>query len=683
MTLAVLKKLIAVFCFLLLFHFICFSAASAQPLKSPPAKTNHHPKISSHLQKLEKGYIEGDSAQKIVDQGLVTSSSAPSAIPVYLISESGVRIDETALSDMGARITKRVGNIIRARVPINMLTAVADTVSGVSFMKTPDPLIPTAIESEGVNLTEADIYHNAGYDGTGVKVAVIDVGFKYLSDAISNDELPDYVTKIDCTGTSCVSSDFTSESDNHGTAVAEIVYDMAPGASLYLIKVADRLDLSNAKDYAVDNGINIINLSGGYLNQNFLDGACWATNAVCTAEDAYAHNILWVNAAGNETQRHYEAVFTDPDSNGWHNVSGSDETLRISANANDTIEVYLTWDAWPTTDQDYDLYLYNSSRVEVDQSLNSQTGTQQPTEYISYTVPSDGAGTYYIAIYKYGATSDHLLELFSANHDLSDAVASGSLLNPADADSVLSVGAIDYNDWTTGPQEFYSSQGPTTDGRIKPDIMGPDKVSNSIEGIFAGTSASTPHVAGAAALIIQKNPGISVDQLMNLLTSTAIDMGVSGKDNIFGYGRLDLDINATIPSNSSGTSGDDGGGGGGCFIAAATYGSFEATYVMILRKMRDRFLVTNALGRAFVHLYYTYSPPIADLIANHNSLKIIVRTGLLPLVGISWLALKTGPLFTFFALALITLFLLGLMRLVWNRKFLKRCKIPARKTRLG
>ena len=51
----------------------------------------------------------------------------------------------------------------------------------------------------------------------------------------------------------------------------------------------------------------------------------------------------------------------DPDSDGWHNVSPSDETINISANAGDTIEVYLTWDAWPTTSQDYDLYLYNSS----------------------------------------------------------------------------------------------------------------------------------------------------------------------------------------------------------------------------------------------------------------------------------------------------------------------------------
>jgi len=381
-----------------------------------------------------------------------------------------------------------------------------------------------------------------------------------------------------------------------------------------------------------------------------------------------------VNSAGNESRRHYEAEFSDPDDNGWHNVSGSSETIKIFAHDGDTVKVYLTWDAWPTTNEDYDLYLYDSSNVEVDHSLNSQIGTE-PTEYISYLVPTNQGGDYFLAIKKINATSNHLLELYSVNHDLPSAVASSasSLLNPADAASVLAVGAISYSNWDTGPQELFSSQGPTTDNRIKPDIMGPDNVSNFIEGIFVGTSASSPHVAGAAALILQKNPGISVDQLRESLTSTAIDMGIQGKDNIYGYGRLNLNINAAIPS-STGTTGD-GGGGGGCFIATAAYGSYEAPYVLILRKIRDRFLITNRVGKAFVHLYYTYSPPMANMIANHNSLKTAVRIGLLPIMGISWLALKTGPLSALFSLALVTVLVLGLIRLVSRRKIQRKKKI--------
>jgi hypothetical protein len=99
--------------------------------------------------------------------------------------------------------------------------------------------------------------------------------------------------------------------------------------------------------------------------------------------------------------------------------------------------------------------------------------------------------------------------------------------------------------------------------------------------------------------------------------------------------------------------------------------------------MRDRFLLTNAVGKAFVHLYYTYSPPIADTIANHNSLKIAVRIGLLPLVGISWLALKTGVLFTLFTLTLLTLSMIGLIRLVYCRMLHRKNKILAQKNRLN
>ena len=674
------KKLLTAFCFLLLFYFTSFSAAFAQHLNAPPAKINLHPKISSYLQKLETEYKEGADTNRLLAQGVISGTAAPNKVSVYLMSAPGTRIDETALSGMGAVITKHYGNMVRAQIPVNILTAVADTVNGVSFIKTPDTLIPTAIESEGVNLTNADAYHNAGYDGTGVKVAVIDRGFAALSTSISNGQLPADVVKVDCTGSSCVSSSFSSETEPHGTAVAEIVHDMAPGAKLYLIKISDTLDLADAEYYVKNNGIRIVNHSLVVANTNFYDGKCWISsmegpNAVCSADDAYDNNILWVNSAGNEARAHYEARFTDSStpSDGWHNVSGSNETIEIYAKADHDypIDVYLTWDAWPTTDQDYDLFLFDDSNNVVDSSTTTQSGTQPPTEYISFDVPFDGY--YYLAIKNVNTTSNHLLEIYSVNHNLSPAVAYSSLLSPADSKKVLVVGAIDYRNWTGGPQEPYSSQGPTNDEinyTIKPDIMGPDHVSSSIEGVFSGTSASSPHVAGAAALILDKNPGISVSQLWNSLTDKAIDMGALGKDNIYGYGRLNLDINEAIASSTGGTS----GGGGGCFIATAAYGSYEVPYIRILRKMRDRFLVTNAVGKAFVHLYYTYSPPIANIIANHNSLKIAVRIGLMPLVGISWLALKTGVLFTLFTLALVTFFMIGLVRLVYSRIIRRRGK---------
>jgi subtilisin family serine protease len=687
----VFRKLIITFCIILLSHLTFHTLAFSQNLNISPAKKNSHPKISSHLQNLEKNYKEGIGAQKMVAQGLNISLPAPEKVSVYLMSAPGTSIDEDTLDNLGAQIIKKAENVIKAKVPINMLTAVADNVDGVSFMKAPDKLIPVAVTSEGVNLTGADNFHIKGYDGTGVNVAVFDVGFIGLSNAISNNELPGNIVRVDCTKQPCDSNNPSIENtSSHGTAVAEIIHDMAPGAKLYLIQVSDgQVDLEDAKNFAAENEIMIINMSLVVPNTNFYDGECWelggSSNPVCTADDAYFNkNILWVNAAGNEAQKHYEANFSDPDNNGWHNVSGSDEAIYITASAGDTIEVYLTWDAWDyslTTDQDYDLYLYNSSDIEVDSSLNPQVGAprQTPTEKIVYLVPNGGGGAYYLGIRRESG-SPHRLEVYSIYHNLSPAVASSSLLGPADAAGAMAVGAIAPDEWKDGgKQEDFSSQGPTNDGRKKPDIMGPDKVySYTLGSIFSGTSASCAHVSGAAALILNKHPGILVDQLRKSLTSTAIDMGASGKDNIYGYGRLNLDIDAPIPSSTTVTTVSGGGGGGGCFIAAAAYGSYAAPSVLILRKMRDHFLLTNSIGKSFVSLYYKYSPPMAKFIANHGNVKILVRLSLLPLVGISWLALKIGPLYT---LSLLALFVFGLTRLISHR-MLKRRKSLARRAKL-
>ena len=511
-----------------------------------------HPKIQSTLFDLQERYsVQGSSISKGFALRQEVRVDEQDRVVVFVQPEAGKSsdtIDSDALKAYGCEIIKAGDTVIKAKIPIYMLDQIADHVNGISFIRLPDRPLADVV-SEGVNLTGAFSYHLSGYDGKNAKVAIIDLGFADLSTAIASGVLPSSVVKIDCTGTGCEPTDFPSEEEVHGTAVAEIVHEMAPGAQLYLIKVGDTLDLKDAKDYCIANGVRIINHSVGWFNTNFYDGTCYFDNAVCSANHAYKSGILWVNAAGNHVQRHYAATFRDTDRDRLHNVTSGNNYIAIHAEAGYAIVATLTWDAWRVTDQDYDLLLYNSSHVLVAASMNSQTGTQPPDEEIVYLVPT--SGTYYLAVRKYSATANHRFHIFSFYDDLSPHVASSSLVSPSDATGVMAVAAIDWANWATGPQEDFSSQGPTSDGRIKPEISGPDGVSSFVyqPDLFFGTSASAPHVAGAAALILSNVPTLTVSQLWDAITSSAIDMGLPGKDTIYGFGRLNLSTIYVYPTS--------------------------------------------------------------------------------------------------------------------------------------
>jgi len=545
----VFKNCFLTFFAILAFCFLFECPAESQNIPFQNEGTKGHPNIEGVLSQLLEEHTKGGiavSQEFAKDRGIQMDQEGTTT--VYLLPVAGKTketIDTEILRAYGGEVVKSGDYVIQARIPISSLKDIAENIKSISFIKLPDK--PHAnLVSEGVNLTGASAFQSSGYYGQNAKVAIIDGSFAGLSSAIANGELPSSVIKIDCTGTTCVTTDFTNECQDqgcsHGTACAEIVHDMAPSAQLYLIKIQDSIDLKQAKDYCVSNGINIISHSLAWFNSNFYDGSCYNDNPACTANNAYSNGILWVNSAGNYARQHYEAIFSDPDGDGWHNVSSNSECVNIYANAGDIIYVALTWNAWPTTDQDYDLYLFrvdSSSLTQVAASRTMQTGTQPPIEAIRYPVST--SGNYCVSIQKYNTTSNLKLELFSFYHDITPYVTSGSMVSPADATGAVAAAAIDWVNWTSGPIENYSSQGPTADGRIKPDISAPDGVSTLTYGPtgFYGTSAAAPHVAGAAALMFSNN-AYSVQQLWDKLTSSAIDMGVNGKDNIYGYGRLNL-----------------------------------------------------------------------------------------------------------------------------------------------
>ncbi len=134
---------------------------------------------------------------------------------------------------------------------------------------------------------------------------------------------------------------------------------------------------------------------------------------------------------------------------------------------------------------------------------------------------------------------------------------------PGDATDVITVGASDKSDALAS----FSSRGPTTDGRVKPDITAPGVSINAADSgtscsdvSMSGTSIATAHIAGVAALMLHARPTATPLQIKNVLGYTAIDKGNVGKDCLWGWGRVDAlaavnciisNPNVPPPSNAS------------------------------------------------------------------------------------------------------------------------------------
>jgi subtilisin family serine protease len=505
-----------------------FSGGWDAPPK-PISPSEHHPKIESALLRSFSDLTLGPFPK---GKGLGERSGK-----VRVIIESERPLDEALLQSFGAQIEARAGTLYRVRVPREHLRALAD-IPGISFIRR--PRLFTALgprTTEGVLPTGALLLQSAGWRGQNVKIAIIDLGFAGLSRALDSKVIKREVI-VD-------TQDYTGEGlevgTAHGTGVAEIVHAMAPQAWLYLKKVADEIDLSNAVDDAIAQGVQIINYSVGVANANFGDG----TGIVAAIVDrARAHGILWVNAAGNHAQSHWMGPFSDRNFNNWLEFAPGREELLIKVDFPGSIQLYLTWDDWPRTAQDFDLFLYDAQGRLVASSQNYQTGFEEPTEQIEYVAWAPGVYRARVLARRVFRTNIRLKIFNLSQQPIEPNVPAGSILTPADARGAFAVGAISVRSWKDGPQEPFSSQGPTSDGRIKPDIAGPDGVSSFTLTYFSGTSASAPHVAGAAALLLSQHPEWTADQLESALEAQAVDLGEPGKDNIYGAGRLDLSLGA-------------------------------------------------------------------------------------------------------------------------------------------
>ena len=471
---------------------------------------------------------------------------------------------ESAIKAAGAAVVRSGPDTVKAGIAIDRLDAAAQLPAVSRIRSVLPPREKNVTTTEGVSTTLANAWHTAGFRGSGVKVAVVDIGFANLATLKAQDEIPAAATEVNYTA-----SGMTSGSSSHGSACAEVVYDMAPQAQMYLIKVDDATDLITVKDYCIAQGIKVVSLSLGWDALNFHDGIAYenwfttAANHPATAVDqATAADILWVSAAGNEQYQHTLIDWRDdgtPDN--WLDWNSSQGNLNIlwyggstTIPADTYIDIYLIWNQWPITSQDFDLRLFRntgSGWTPVAASEDTQDGdaTSYPYEEIFYRTTV--AAQYAVGVLKIGATASpsFILRYYGVEPEYFgygnySTPAQGSICIPGDTASAFTVGAIDHASYTTGPIEWFSSLGPNnrafTGGSavIKPDICGPDFITTVSYGSedFGGTSAATPHIAGLAALVKGAYPDFTQSQIKQYIETHVYDLGTAGKDNTYGSG---------------------------------------------------------------------------------------------------------------------------------------------------
>jgi len=484
--------------------------------------------------------------------GVAKSATLDSRLLVRARARQPVRVEisarrpaeaEALVARLGGRVEASYGRLIEAVVPPAALRVLGQS-RAVQYAREPIRAVPEAVRGEGVAATGALTWHRSGLRGAGAKVAVIDLGFRGWRDSRRNGDLPASTVAVDF----CSGGLDGPIAVNHGTAVAEIVAEMAPAASIYLICAQTVAALGQAKDYARAQGIHIVNHSASWFNVGRGDDTGGLDTPTGIVADARAAGILWVNAAGNRAQQHWSGTFSDLDADSWTEFAPGDEGNTILLGANQQTCVALRWDSWPVTALDYDLYLTRANGTTAASSTNEQSGSQPPTELICHVNTTGVAQLYSIGIRRHNAPDPSpRFDLFVyPGPNLEYQVGEGSVTEPGSSSFALAVGAVC---WKTSGLEAFSSRGPTIDGRMKPDLTAPDWVSSFSYGPFsgcgadtgfAGTSAAAPHVAAAAALVKGANPSFAPNELQAYLESHAIDLGVPGRDGTYGAGKLAL-----------------------------------------------------------------------------------------------------------------------------------------------
>ncbi len=510
-------------------------------------------------------------------------TTAQGTVRVAVTGDAGA-VSTSALR-LGGRVLASAGGTSSVLLPKDQLRALASApgISAVDAAERPYALV--APTSEGVAASGADVWHNASEAGAGVHIAIVDVGFgtseSEYSAAVTAGDLgtSPNITNETCTDGSNSSTPYV---DGHGLAVAELAHQEAPGAVLDLFCIGDITGLINSEAAIEAANIRIASSSLGWFGDSRGDGTGPTQSAAAVVEKARRAGVLWIQSAGNEAASHWGRVMGDADHDHVLDINGTfdlanhiyeDDFIYVRPDTGNPTDatVHLQWDQWPTTTAPVALRLYGyqcndifarlptvTTAARPRRSTPMSTTTRRRCRAVTRRAPSRrmpcAPRRTSVRSIRCGRSSRPTAapSRRCATTSTTPAIWTASRTTNARRSSATTASCRPTVTATASPRrptrrtrspwvlpmsgptgrrgdtlESFSSQGPTIDSRVKPDITGWDGVSSAVFGLpsaghgFYGTSAAAPGVAGAAALVAAANPAFDAAQIQSFLERRA------------------------------------------------------------------------------------------------------------------------------------------------------------------
>jgi hypothetical protein len=436
----------------------------------------------------------------------------------------------TAVSD------RAPSRVVEGFLPAAEMVAAAALPEARAILSTFSRVSTGSVTSQGDGAIFGPQARALGTNGSGVSVGIISDSINKVGQGVSGSQMTGDLPPVQ------VIADQVSGGTDEGRAMAEIVYDEAPGLSGIAFATAGEGPAEKAAniDRLVASGVRVIADDTGYLAEPFFqDGII--SQAV---DRAKAAGVAYFISAGNDARHGWEGTYTGGPSEDFDPGPASDPVQTVGTiGTGQTAIVVLQWaEPWGHAGTDFAIDVYSiAAGVETFEfTVNTNNiATGIPAEVAAVTANS-GSATLGIAIRRVAGTASPFMKFIDFTNgagtvNIEHATDSGSISpDAASARGALTVAASLYSTPTT--PELFSSRGPVTrffdaggnplatpDVRQKPELAAPDGVQTTVTGFsnFLGTSAAAPAAAGIAALIRSAKPAMDVDELYAIMTSPA------------------------------------------------------------------------------------------------------------------------------------------------------------------